>query len=284
MSRFDEIRQAKDKRVLLAAHRGISGGNIPCNTLAAFEIALRQGADIIELDVQRSADGQLYVFHEGKESAHLLAPKHFIRDNTSDAIKDLRYVNQDNDITQFVVNTLDEALEYLKDKCYINLDHCWRFFPDVVACVRRHGMEEQIILKSGPKQQYFDIIAECAPDIMYMPIVNMKDECFDILSSMKLNFAGVEVVFSSTDSELASEAYIDKLHKAGKLIWANAIIYRYTVQLAAGMSDDTSLTGDPADGWGRLADMGYDIIQTDWVGMCREYLTQTGKIYKKHTK
>ena len=47
------------------------------------------------------------------------------------------------------------------------------------------------------------------------------------------------------------------------------------------MSDDTSLTGDPADGWGKLADMGYDIIQTDWMGMCREYLVNSGKIYKK---
>ncbi|HHT54073.1 MAG TPA: glycerophosphodiester phosphodiesterase family protein [Clostridiales bacterium] len=282
MSCFDEIRQAGDKRILLAAHRGISGGNIPCNTLAAFEIALRQGADIIELDVQRSADGQLYVFHEGKEGPHLLTAKHFIRDNTSEAIRDLRYVNQDNEITQFGVNTLDEALEFLRDKCYINLDHCWHFFPEAVACVRRQGIEEQIILKSGPKQKFFDIIAECAPDILYMPIVNTKDDCFDILCSMDINFAGVEVVFSSADSELASKAYIDKLHRAGKLIWANAIIYRHTVQLSAGMSDDTSLTGDPADGWGRLADMGYDIIQTDWVGMCREYLTQTGKIYKKH--
>lgn len=281
MSNFDEIRAAGEKRILLAAHRGVSGGNIPCNTIASFEIALRQGADIMELDVQRSADGQLYVFHEGKEEPHLYATKHFIKDNVSDAIKYMRYVNIDDDKTQFGVNTLDDVLEFLKDKCYINLDHCWNFFPEAVACVRRHKMEEQIILKSGAKKQFFDIIAECAPDIIYMPIVNMKDECFDILSSMKINYAGSEVVFDSMDSELASEAYIEKMHKAGKILWANAIIYRYTVQLSAGMSDDTSLTGNPDDGWGKLADMGYDIIQTDWMGMCREYLTRTGKIYKK---
>ena len=281
MSRFDEIKEAASKRILLAAHRGISGGNIPCNTIAAFEIALRQGADIMELDVQRSADGQLYVFHEGKEEPHLYAYKHFIRDNTSEAIRHMRYVNQDNEVTQFGVNTLDEALEYLKEKCYINLDHCWNFFPEAVACVRRHKMEEQIILKSAPKKQFLEAVAECAPDIIYMPILNMKDESYDLISSMNINFAGSEVVFDSLSSELASEAYIEKMHKAGKIIWANAIIYRHTVQLAAGMSDDTSLTGDPADGWGRLADMGYDIIQTDWIGLCREYLMLSGKIYKK---
>jgi glycerophosphoryl diester phosphodiesterase len=75
MNKFNEIRAAADKRILLAAHRGVSGGNIPCNTIASFEIALRQGADIMELDVQRSADGQLYVFHEGKEEPHLYATR-----------------------------------------------------------------------------------------------------------------------------------------------------------------------------------------------------------------
>ena len=29
------------------------------------------------------------------------------------------------------------------------------------------------------------------------------------------------------------------------------------------------------------ADMGYDIIQTDWMGMCRDYLYNSEKIYKK---
>ena len=43
-------------KVLIAAHMGTHGGNIPGNTQAAFELALRQGADIIELDVTKSAD------------------------------------------------------------------------------------------------------------------------------------------------------------------------------------------------------------------------------------
>jgi glycerophosphoryl diester phosphodiesterase len=48
---------------LVIAHRGASA-YAPENTLAAFELAVRQGADMIELDVQRSADGVLVVFHD----------------------------------------------------------------------------------------------------------------------------------------------------------------------------------------------------------------------------
>ena len=45
------------------AHRGASGYK-PENTLEAFELAIKQGADGIELDVHTSADGELIVMHD----------------------------------------------------------------------------------------------------------------------------------------------------------------------------------------------------------------------------
>ncbi|HEU5088617.1 MAG TPA: glycerophosphodiester phosphodiesterase, partial [Roseiflexaceae bacterium] len=48
---------------LVIAHRGASA-YAPENTIAAMELAVRQRADMIELDVQRSADGMLMVFHD----------------------------------------------------------------------------------------------------------------------------------------------------------------------------------------------------------------------------
>lgn len=45
------------------AHRGASA-HAPENTLASFELALRQGADAIELDAKLTADGQVVVFHD----------------------------------------------------------------------------------------------------------------------------------------------------------------------------------------------------------------------------
>ena len=50
-------------RPWLHAHRGASF-EAPENTLAAFELALRQGADGIELDVHASADGIPMVIHD----------------------------------------------------------------------------------------------------------------------------------------------------------------------------------------------------------------------------
>jgi glycerophosphoryl diester phosphodiesterase len=47
----------------IIAHRG-SSFYAPENTLAAFELALHQAADAIELDAKLTADGQVVVFHD----------------------------------------------------------------------------------------------------------------------------------------------------------------------------------------------------------------------------
>jgi glycerophosphoryl diester phosphodiesterase len=52
-------------RPLILAHRGASA-EAPENTLAAFDLALRQGADGIELDVRLSADGVPVVIHDAR--------------------------------------------------------------------------------------------------------------------------------------------------------------------------------------------------------------------------
>uniref|UniRef100_I5AVP6 Glycerophosphoryl diester phosphodiesterase n=1 Tax=Eubacterium cellulosolvens (strain ATCC 43171 / JCM 9499 / 6) TaxID=633697 RepID=I5AVP6_EUBC6 len=55
---------ADDIHVLeVSAHRGASA-LYPENTMAAFEGAVEQGADWIELDIQQSRDGQIFVMHD----------------------------------------------------------------------------------------------------------------------------------------------------------------------------------------------------------------------------
>ncbi len=50
-------------RPIVFAHRGASA-HAPENTLAAFELALRQGADAVELDAKLTADEQVVVIHD----------------------------------------------------------------------------------------------------------------------------------------------------------------------------------------------------------------------------
>jgi glycerophosphoryl diester phosphodiesterase len=52
-------------RPVIFAHRG-DCTNAPENTLAAFELALADGADAIELDARLSADGEVVIFHDSR--------------------------------------------------------------------------------------------------------------------------------------------------------------------------------------------------------------------------
>lgn len=53
----------RDDRVVVLAHQGASG-HAPSNTMPAFELALQQGADILETDVHMTKDGVLVVSHD----------------------------------------------------------------------------------------------------------------------------------------------------------------------------------------------------------------------------
>ena len=53
----------QNETIQVIAHRG-AVGLAPENTLAAFERAILDGADFVELDVMETADGQVVVFHD----------------------------------------------------------------------------------------------------------------------------------------------------------------------------------------------------------------------------
>jgi glycerophosphoryl diester phosphodiesterase len=48
---------------LVIAHRGASG-SLPENTLPAYALAVEQGADMIEIDLHRSRDGEILIVHD----------------------------------------------------------------------------------------------------------------------------------------------------------------------------------------------------------------------------
>ena len=258
----------------------MAGGNIPCNTITSYETALKQGADMIEIDVTMSADGQLYIFHPGMEKAHLNADCH-IEQMNRDQVSQLRFVNQDNTPTQFGLNTLDEVLEQFKGRCYINCDKFWEHPKEITDRIRAHGMMEQILVKTSPKKELFDVIETYAPDVQYMVIVKQDaDKVHRELLSRNINYMGQELLFETEDSPLCSPEYLEQLRKDNILSWANAIVYSYKAVLAAGHSDDTALSEDMEKGWGWLARRGFDFIQTDWPLMVKMYLEEQGLLYR----
>ena len=124
------------------------------------------------------------------------------------------------------------------------------------------------------------VLEDLAPELPYITIVGETHPVHEQLMKSKINYMGAEVVFATDTAETASPEFIEQMHKDGKLVWVNSIIFDYKRQLSGGHSDDTAICGDPENGWGWLARRGYDLIQTDWTGMLVDYLKSQNIYYR----
>ena len=272
------MRFANEKRskVLIAAHRGAAGGNIPCNSFLAFKTALRDGADIIELDVSRSNDGKLYVFHPGMEPVFLKS-KTLISDMPASEVDEMVLVNQDTMRTQYHVPHFYEALEMLRGKVYINIDKFWTCPEEIAKIVRELGMQDQVLIKTDAGEEHFRRVEEVAADLPYMVITRDTDDFSENLLKRKMRYVGVEALFAKDDAPIAQPEYLENMRKNGLIAWANSIVFNYKAVLASDHTDDISVSGNEAHGWGWLVDSGFGIIQTDWALHLKLYLEKIGR-------
>lgn len=144
------------KTPLVIAHRGASG-TAPENTMAAFRQAVEMGADMIELDVQRTKDGQVVVIHDAtlKRTTNGTGE---VREHTYAEIEQLdagSWFGEEQEFAGERVPLLKEVLEYTKDKCALNIELKNIPYDDpglaqaVVDLIRETGFPlEQIIISS----------------------------------------------------------------------------------------------------------------------------------------
>ncbi len=274
-----DIFETAAKKTVITAHMGVSGATIPRNSIKAYKIAVEQGADMIEIDVSKSLDGTLYIMHP-KQEAKTLGVNLLISQLHDDQLAGRMLYTIGGTLTDYPLPKLDEVFEEFKGKCFINVDKFIDNPAEICACIKRHNIADQCIVKSDPKPEVLDIVEQYAPEIPYMPVIKEIADTHEVMLKRNINYIGSELVFDTEDHEFLTENYVEKLHKAGKLAWGNAIVYNYKAVLAAGHSDNSSLAGDPENGWGWLVDNGFDIIQTDWPLAMGLFLEKTGRLYK----
>ena len=268
----------KNKKILVAAHRGVNGGNIPCNSLECFIAAVNQGADIVELDVSETKDKKLYLLHPGMEPVHFGWNYHGgdFKNMTSAEADKIYLANQDITETQYKIAKFDDGLEELKGKCIINVDKFWDDPEEISSVIRRHGMADQCIVKSNPDKNTVDMLKKYAYDMQYMAIIRDNKQITPEFYDSGVNFVGCEILFKNDSDEVISDKFIEDLHKKNKIVWLNSICYNYKDVIAGDHIDDKAVLDDPDYVWGFMAEKKADIIQTDWTLLCREYLESKG--------
>jgi glycerophosphoryl diester phosphodiesterase len=189
----------------------------------------------------------------------------------SSYIDTLHVRNPSMELTPQKLNRLEEVFECLRGRCLINVDRSYFYWKEILAFIKKMGVESQIVIKSTPNREQMAELESIAPHIAYMPILKNPEEA-EILKDYKINYCMAELVFSEPNAPIASDAFLKKLKSQGILLWGNAIAFSGWLVLAAGRDDYKAITGNPDDNWGWFVDKGFDVIQTDWPMLLREYL------------
>ncbi|MGA2526808.1 MAG: glycerophosphodiester phosphodiesterase family protein [Smithellaceae bacterium] len=120
------------------AHRGASA-YYPENTMESFQGAISMGADMIELDVQLTSDGEVVVFHDEKLT-RCTNGKGRIADYTLAELKKLDAGSWFGKEYQGAkIPTLEEALSLCRDKIAVNIE----IKTEAVDENIRNGIEEK---------------------------------------------------------------------------------------------------------------------------------------------
>jgi glycerophosphoryl diester phosphodiesterase len=164
-----ETRRQITGKVSIVGHRGALDC-APENTLASLQEGLRQGADIIELDVQLAADGEVVVFHDDRldRTTNAGGP---LSERTVAELKTLDAGGWfDPRFSGEPIPTLDEVLAWAKDRIPLYIELKYSGSPGsalataVVQQVMAHKMVHQVAIISFEHQALYQVKGR-APDL-----------------------------------------------------------------------------------------------------------------------
>jgi glycerophosphoryl diester phosphodiesterase len=204
----------RNQPVLVIAHRGASAV-APENTLAAFRLAVEQGADFVELDVQESADGEVLVIHDadlmkvgGSPLKVWETAAATLRSIDVGSHKGARYAGER-------VPTLAEALTVLKGRSKVIIElksygHDERLEERVAGIVEAAGMEGDCVTMSLDHDM-----------VRTMKRIRPAWRSGVLVAKAIGDLTGLGADFLAVEARMASRRFVRKAHRAGQdvFVW-----------------------------------------------------------------
>lgn len=259
------------KRIYIVAHRAntyrSARAGIPDNSLPNIEAAIEAGADMVELDVRTTKDGELVLMHNASidETTEGVGK---VGDLTLDQIKSYRMkkgktVYKDEKGQYCHVPTLKEALLATKDRIYVNLDLAGKNNNNakILSVIQECGVQDQVMLYFGSSSSDYDECQSINPLVAIHPYIS---EPSDIQKYQ--NYVGAGLYQYSNKAYLTggySGTFGTQCHALGALSYSN-LLNEYDSQIING--DYSSLD--------KFISCGSDFIQTDVCELVDEYLVK----------
>lgn len=264
------------KGFLIMSHRGLWGGNIIENTIESAVLAFKAGADIVEVDICRTTDGDYYLFHDGNEPSLLGRNENFKTLSTKEVEENDVY-NSIGSVSGYKINTLSQFLDWLPEGQLVNIDRSWDYWDDshFFDLLKQSGKSNQLVLKSPVDDDVLRLFSQNGKGFYYIPITKTVEEYERVASYADIQMIGAELIVEQLNSELLDTHWLNKVKEKGQFTVANAENLGESFHLFAGLSDDTALFEDGH--WDSFLKAGIDVIQTDWPMFLNDYREQLKK-------
>ncbi|MGG6894367.1 glycerophosphodiester phosphodiesterase family protein [Rhizobium sp. BR 315] len=256
----------------IVVHRGIWRA-APENSLLSIERAISAGYDVVEIDVRRSNDGELFLLHDDtleRMAGRDQEPEALTLQQLSSLSLRDRDGGEANPMTEEKLPSLKDVFDLTRGRIFIHLDVKRRhMIPDVIACARAMGVDQQVDfwgdLKTGEDFAWIraNVSAQAVPFMAKTRLV-APDVGSQLDLLFQLNPFLCEIYFDRLEQVAERQALF---RKAGIALWVNTL----DSVSCAGFTDSTALK-DPEAIWGRLIDAGISAIQTDEAAALRAYL------------
>jgi hypothetical protein len=269
------LRKFERRGTLIAVHRGTGLGAIVENTTPAVIAASRSGADLVEIDVAESSDGDYFVFHDGMEPHHF-GFEHNLQTLTSAEIAALSY-RQRTAEPLARVERLEDLLQSVPPDVVLNIDRSWRYWPRLFGTIEAWGAVDRVLMKvSGSDATALEAARAHPVKYPLLPIVASVQEVELVLDDADLNVVGLELVAPEPTHPFCDPEWLADLRARGIFAYVNALDLGNGEPLFAGWDDTVSVLDGPDRGWKHLVDRGADVIQTDWPNLLSDYLEHRG--------
>ncbi|MEV0623423.1 glycerophosphodiester phosphodiesterase family protein [Nonomuraea sp. NPDC050404] len=245
--------------LMIAAHRG-QWRAAPENSLAAIEAAVKDGSEIVEIDVRPTKDGHLVLMHDESVDRTTNGTGR-VADLTLEQIRALRLKQglggAQAAVTEHTVPTFEEAMLAVKGRALVNLDKGWPVHEEMYEVLKRTGTVGHGLFKGAPTVEEAAAFMAKDDEILYMHIID------DATAGVVGTFPGrqpvaYEVVFDKAEDPQVAPETLRKIARHSR-IWINSMWYG----LAIKHTDEASLRDEDL-GWRALArTYGANMIQTD---------------------
>ncbi|HXS58953.1 MAG TPA: glycerophosphodiester phosphodiesterase family protein [Hanamia sp.] len=237
-------------KLVVIAHRG-SHLKFPENTLAAYEDAIKQGADYVEIDLRTTKDGHLVIMHD-ESTTRMTGKKALIKDLNYSEISNLKIKPTDKeDTATYRIPDFKSVLNLCRGRINIYLDFKDADVEKAYRLIKEAGMQNNVVVYLNKEEQYGQW-KKVAP---HVPLMASLPE--------NMNISQLNNLLDKKPLDIVDNAYNDEIttlmHKRKIAVWL-----------------DVQSKDEGPEKWEQALKQGVDGLQTDHPEKLIKYLKNKG--------